>query len=112
MLQRGEVADDHGGQRDDPYERLPASQMGAKAVMKTRIRIANAAALGPTDMKAGDRRRRALIHVRRPDLERRGGNLEAESDKHQRGGGADQHQEATRPVVSTRADLDQIGRSR
>ena len=34
--------------------------------------------------KRRDRRGRALVDVRRPDLERRGGDLEAEADEHQR----------------------------
>ena len=68
------------------------SAMGPKAVMKTRSRIAKAAALGPTERNAGDGGGRALIDVGSPDLERRGGNLEAEADEHQGGGGSGQRQ--------------------
>ena len=64
--------------------------IGSNAVMKTRRKMAKAAALGPADRNARHRRGRALVDVRRPDLERRGGDLEGEADEHQRGGHADQ----------------------
>ena len=41
---------------------------------------AKAAALGPVDMSATTGDRRAFIDIRRPDMERRGGDFEAEAD--------------------------------
>ena len=39
--------------------------------------------LGTDGQKRGRRRRRALINVRRPDLKRKRGDLEAKADQHQ-----------------------------
>ena len=63
--------------------------IGSNAVMKMRRKTAKAAAFGPADMNAGDRRRRALVDVGRPDLEGRAGDLERQADEHQRRGDAD-----------------------
>ncbi len=68
--------------------------------MKMRRKIAKAAALGPADMKADDRRGSALINVRRPDLERRAGNLEAQSHEHE--GGGDGHEDGRGAELPTR----------
>ncbi len=42
-------------------------------------------------MNAGDRGRRALVDVRRPDVERRRGGLEQQADGEQRHAGEEQH---------------------
>ena len=87
---------------DDQTNGSQRVAMGAKAVMKTRRKTAKAAALGPADMNTRHRRGRALINVGRPDLEWRGGNLEGESDEHQRRGGAGQdRRRAPEPGVSS-----------
>ena len=52
------------------------------ATSKSRRITPNAAALVATAMNAGDRRRRALVDVRRPLVERRDRGLEREADEH------------------------------
>ena len=52
------------------------------------------------------RRGRALIDVRRPDLEWRGGNFESEPDEHQRRRGAGQDQvDGAPPAVRSNARI-------
>ncbi len=54
-----------------------------------------------------DRRGRALVDVRRPDLERRGRNFEAQPDEHQRRRQADEHRRlgASGPISTARTAL-------
>ncbi len=58
--------------------------------MKMRRNMANAAAFGTSRQERRHRRGRALIDVRRPDLERRRRNFERQPDEHQRRRHADQ----------------------
>ncbi len=56
----------------------------------TRSSPANPAAFTPEAMNASDRRRRALVDVGRPRVERHGGDLEPEAH-HQQGDAGEQH---------------------
>ena len=77
-----------------------------------RRKMAKAAAFGPVARNAETGRGRALINVRRPDLERRGGDFEAQAHEHQRQRHADDHRRGRRVTASKRrADRAQIGRS-
>ena len=58
--------------------------LSANATTNTRSRPANAAAFTAEAMNATVGRRRALVHVRQPGVERDGGDLEAEPDEQQR----------------------------
>ena len=86
--------------------------IGSNAVMKIRRKTANAAAFGPAERNAVTGVGRALVHVRRPDLERRAGNFERQPDEHQRGRQADEQRVAARPApVSDAADGAQVDAS-
>ena len=65
--------------------------IGSNAVMKMRRKTANAAAFGPAERNAVTGDGRALVNVRRPDLERRARDLEAQPHEHQRRRDAQEH---------------------
>src|SRR6185503_15123867 len=88
LLNRGEVANYHAGQRADPHDRLPTAGDGTESGHENAQQNRERGGLGADGKESGNRSGRALIDVRGPDLERSGGNLEAESDEHQRGSGA------------------------
>ena len=57
---------------------------GAFVSNMTRSRTANAAALGPVDMRPTTGSRRAFINVWSPDMKRRRCNLKTQTDKDER----------------------------
>ena len=91
-LHDGEERPDEQREHGEHPDRPAASRRGrtADATTSTRSIAANAAALPADAMNAGHRRRRALVHVGRPHVERHGGDLEAEADEQQRDAGEHQ----------------------
>ena len=72
-----------------------------KAVMKMRSEDGEGRGFGAGGHESADGRGRALIDVRRPHLEGRAGNLEAEAHDHQRGGDADNGERELPGVLRT-----------
>ena len=62
---------------------IQSSRIGPRPWTRIRIIAANPAAFGPDRHEGGDRRRRAVVGVRRPHVERHGRDLEAEADDEQ-----------------------------
>ena len=77
----GEGAEAHRGDGEATPPAATAAPMPAKAPSVTRISSAMAASLGRGGEEGGDRRRRALVDVGRPHVERHGGDLEGEADQ-------------------------------
>ncbi len=90
LLERGEVADDHGGERADPDDGLPAGGDGAEGGHEDAQQNREGGGFGAYGEECGNGGGRALIDVGSPDLEGGGGNLEAESDEHEGGCGSGQ----------------------
>ena len=72
------------GERQPDEDRRPGSALlRDRHVQHTRQR-SEASCLGDRRQVAGDRARRTLVHIGRPEVERDGGHLEAEPDQQQR----------------------------
>ncbi len=81
----GEGAERHRGDRDEHHDLLPLMRNAGKRHDGGAHEDGDAGHFRRGGKEGRHRRRRALIHVGRPHVERHGGNLEAEADeqKHQ-----------------------------
>ena len=107
LRQGDQVAHHHGRDRKPGDDRLPeARSADGNASMSTRTSAANAAAFTPVAMNpvtgVGD----AVVHVRRPHVERHRRDLEAEPDQQE--AEPERGHERQRPAGELRADQGQV----
>jgi hypothetical protein len=76
-----EGAERHRGDRNEHNDLLPFVGDARKCHDRRSREDGDASDLGRSSKESGDRRRRTLIDVGRPHVERHRGNLEAEADK-------------------------------
>ncbi len=84
LVDGGDGAQDHRGDRDDDDDLLPLADERAEGTDQHAGEQRDRRDLGRRREEGGDRRRRAFIDVRRPHVERHGGDLEGQA-------GAEEH---------------------
>ena len=82
LQQRAEVADAHDGDGEQLDEDDPVVLQRGHAVEEEAQQHGEGGGLGRGGHHADDGRGRALVDIRRPDVEGSGGDLEAEADEH------------------------------
>ncbi len=86
LAERGKIADRHGEDGDDPEQWRPdGAEMGEHLVDHAEEQ-SKGGSFGRGREQGDDGRGRAFVDVGRPDVERRGGNLEENADQHERQG--------------------------
>ena len=79
LAQRGQVAERHGDDGDDRQGPSPCRLLGGKGDEQQADQGGEPCGLGAGAHESGDRRRRALIDIRRPHMEGDKADLEAEA---------------------------------
>ena len=82
LEERAEVADGHGERGEDPDQDGPAVLHGREAGEGDAEQDGEGGGFGGGGHEADDRGGCALVDVGGPDVERSGGDLEAEADEH------------------------------
>ena len=86
LQQRAEVADAHAGDGEELDQEDPVRAQRGHAVEEEAQQHGEGGGLGRGGHQADDRRGRALVDIRRPDVEGSERDLEAEADEHHRDG--------------------------
>ena len=87
LAERGEIADGHGEDGNDPEQRRPDGAEIGEHLIDHAEKQSEGGGFGRGREQGDDRRGRAFVDVGRPDVERRCGNLEENADQHEREGG-------------------------
>ena len=77
----GEGAEQHRGDGEEDDDLLPLRRDAREALQQRAQQQRHGGELGRGGEEGGDRRRRALVDVGRPHVERHGGDLEGEADQ-------------------------------